>query len=240
MQRADLIAASLQLSCPQFPCHWPSERDWSPLDGFLQPEWWNWTGVGFAEGLGTTVPREKITIFTDLAVVDMMMTRCRQRRLNVEDHRTVVYSRNAAQHSLLSLQVDAGQDDDLSGLRLCKTASLLYANSVLFPLPLDRPWRSILLQQLCDGLATFSPLSQHDDEHDRQELYAWAACVGALISVNTRHEKTVLLFLRRMLYRLDVKSLRGLQRLLTKFLWSPQACDAGLGGIWNSIQDVII
>ena len=117
--------------------------------------------------------------------------------------------------------------------QLCHTATLIFTNCVLYPLPNRAPF-DILLERLRASLRMIE--RQRVDVDDA--FLVWAAMVGAMACQATDESRRqfFLARLRLRMTRLGLSSWMQLKGVLDGFLWLEQACDAGGLAIWGMLS----
>ncbi|KAI7352952.1 hypothetical protein KC320_g4250 [Hortaea werneckii] len=216
---AELMWASPRLIRPNFTCFWDMDpsilrhhRIQSSEPGMPAP------GRGFFTRIPGGLPSRALTAMIRLATIDRYMADCRSRRLEPDEMQSLIATRNAVQHALLSLP----------------TWDALSSNAVIMAFPPHLGWhvnfvhnlRSIIGPALAEGLG--------DSMHD---LLIWSLSVGALASFRTPERSFFEDCLKELLRLRRITSWPEVQIILEEFLRSDAACRHGAAVLWASIRE---
>ena len=197
-------------------------------------------GRGFFTRIPGGLPSRALTAMIRLATIDRYMADCRSRRLEPDEMQSLIATRNAVQHALLSLPTwDALRNEvktyaHKQAYECCFQTAALYSNAVIMAFPPHLGWhvnfvhnlRSIIGPALAEGLG--------DSMHD---LLIWSLSVGALASFRTPERSFFEDCLKELLRLRRITSWPEVQIILEEFLWSDAACRHGAAVLWASIRE---
>ena len=197
----------------------------------------NSPGLGFSN-FSCSLPAEAVTAFRSLAHVDTMMAYYDVVPTE-KDVNAVLYARNLAIHSVLSLpswhelSLTDRENTDFVTYESCRIASLIYSNAVLLGLPSHNGWHRTFVSKLQSILEAADLVRWIESS---SELLAWILFIGAIASYRTPHRCFFQSSLRNILLWTGMTSWRSVRQCLGQFLWSESACEHGAAVIWDAMD----
>ena len=234
--RIDLLESSCELSKPRFPCFWDVEVNVFLDSGIYGGICKRPPGRGFFNIPGD-LPPSAVTAFTDLALVDLMMT-----RHNYAPRESFVpmllAARNASIHRLLC--VPAWEDlkgfekerTDLIAYEVCRVTAILYSNAVLLGIPPHNGWHKMFIERLRILLEVSKCTTWAEDVSG---FWVWALFVGGITSYRSPHRSFFKNALHELLLSLGLPSWQSVRSRLQEFLWSDAACEHGAIVLWDTL-----
>ena len=196
----------------------------------------------------------------NLGRVDVVMEKCRDRRLSDKDMKKVVDVRNRAHHELLNLatwdELDeiARQGSESVSYECCRLTAILYSTAVIFPQPAHSGWHMrlvrdivvLLTSDIVDAWSESAPAlllwvlvvrCPNRSEHRHELIVNKTSQIGGIASFRTPERDFFKCSLRRTLssqnYLLPKPAVR---MALREFVFSPSACSRGLTELWDSLE----
>lgn len=192
-------------------------------------------GRGFASQQGVALTEEAVRVFTNLAVVDRILSHRGLHWVKGAEVTPLLSARNAAHYDVLcllswdSLDSASKEQSHLVAYELCRLACLLYSNAVLMSLPPDTGWYKRLIERLAHLLES----SERDHDNTHSKLLIWSlftACVAAYdLPERVVFEQCFL----EILSRSQITEWDRLHGILQEFLWSDAACEMRAKDLWN-------
>ncbi|KAI6889473.1 hypothetical protein KC360_g240 [Hortaea werneckii] len=238
---AELMWASPRLMRPNFTCFWDMDpsilrhhRVQSSEPGMPAP------GRGFFTRIPGGLPSQALNVMIRLATVDRYMADCRLRRLQPDEEESLIATRNAIQHALLSLPAwDSLTKEERAfgnkkAYECCVQTAALYSNAVIMAFPPNLGWHVNFVQNIRSIIGS-APVEEWDD--DMLDLLIWSLSVGALANSRTPERRFFEDRLSTVLKLRRITSWPEVQSILEEFLWSDVACRHGAAVLWASIRE---
>ena len=218
-----------------FPCLWKVDSALLSETRAFRLELSETPGAGFVEQ-SESLLEEGVTAFTRLASIDRLMATAQQQRLSDQDYVLLVTARDECHHNLLSLPTWENFDSSTTPMRqsswllyeICRTAAVIYSNSVIFPISPRFPWHVTLITRL---RYLFGFLG---DDQWLSGAAVWAMFVGSIAAYRTPCFAFFGDLLRSVIVRRGL-SYDDVRQVLKKFVWSDSACELGTAMVWDSV-----
>ncbi|KAH0842789.1 hypothetical protein FOPE_07943 [Fonsecaea pedrosoi] len=148
--------------------------------------------------------------------------------------------RNLIQHTLLSLPSHADLPSATRPRPIyepTRLAMLIYALTVIFPLPAQTAPIPILVRQLKSALRE-SDMRSISSSHQAERLLMWILVIGGAAARDVPEERVwFVAALRRLTSPLGIKKFEDLkQAVLKRILWLDRACDAAGKTLWAEVS----
>ncbi|KAI7172010.1 hypothetical protein KC316_g10930 [Hortaea werneckii] len=238
---AELMWASPRLIRPNFTCFWDMDpsilrhhRVQSSEPGMPAP------GRGFFTRISGGLPSHALTVMIRLATIDRYMAACRSHRLQPDGQESLIATRNAVQHALLSLPTweSLAKEEQAYGNKrayeCCFQTAALYSNAVIMGFPPHLGWHVNIVHNLRSIIGP-GPVKEWDG--NMHDLLIWSLSVGALASFRSPERSFFEDCLKSIMKLRRITSWPQVQSILEEFLWSDVACRHGAAVLWASIRE---
>ncbi|KAM3417027.1 hypothetical protein BST61_g8609 [Cercospora zeina] len=236
---ADLIDGSANAAKPNFPSIWSSRQYLEALDPALRRLSRDVEGQYFDQHIAHGPARERCAVFQRLSSVDKLLDDFARRSVSRDEAFFIAELSSAVQHELLSLpswrDLHGTQNDALPEV-VCESsrlASILYSNSIVFPVKASDPWLDQLLTQM---RAVFLDCDSVLEERDCAHILVWALFIAAMAAYSTSHRTFFSTLLSRLLRRFQLVSWDSVHAILQGFLWRDSACLPGARTLWDHLN----
>ncbi|KAF2215542.1 hypothetical protein CERZMDRAFT_94942 [Cercospora zeae-maydis SCOH1-5] len=238
---ADLIDGSSNAAKPNFPSIWSSSQFLEALDFALQQLSNDVEGNYFDQHVTHGLTQEHCAVYRHLSFVDKLLDDFAQPERSVSRSEAFFLAElsSAVQHELLSLPSWRDQHGtQANGLpevifESTRMASILYSNSVVFPVKASDPWLDRLLTQM---RALFWGCDLVLEERDASPIIVWTLFIAAMAAYPTPHREFFSTLLSRLLYRFELASWGSVYVILRGFLWRDSACLRGARTLWEYLE----
>lgn len=155
-----------------------------------------------------------------------------QRAMRAPHLSDIVPIRNAAQHSLLSFDIEHAEHGTGQNLLLCivRLATLIFSDMVVCPLPATqrvKPRNAHLLR------STLEEAHEHRAMEANAELYLWASMMGSIGALDSPDQSWYVCLQRRLVTACGVADWTAMESVCSKFLWWPRVCDKPGLQVWD-------
>jgi hypothetical protein len=192
-------------------------------------------GTGFKYLCSSLPGRAVYEILQNVGQLTVALDQHTRRGKGAPDMVDLVLARNVAQHQLLSLDPISmdGEMEDRTIAELCRIATLIYSDMVIFPLPATQRVKPALAVRMRTLLDDFKD-GRGQERHRR--VICWATTLGCVASTFTSMHQWFLEELRLHAFGIKIQDWPGLKGLCSKFLWWPPVCDLPGRVVWSEIQ----
>jgi hypothetical protein len=235
---ADLLDACSHYRRPAFDCWWQPQETILRSHNMLRSKGGNTPGKAFFARVPGGLPPKALAVFVRIATIDRHMATRRGKDLEKSEENEVVRTRNAVQHSLLSLPEFAALDADESKgthpmmYELCRLTAVIYSSAVIMGVPPHLGWHTVLVKRLRKMLEACKLEECKDEESD---LLVWSLCVGGLAAWRSPHRTFFETSLKEVVHRRKLSNWQKVERIVEDFLWSEAACKHGAAMLWLSL-----
>ncbi|EME45112.1 hypothetical protein DOTSEDRAFT_79220 [Dothistroma septosporum NZE10] len=234
---ADVLDSSANATRPRFGNIWDTDSYLRQLKPALRRVSGDIEGQGFFGKVPGGLPIEATTALQHLGFVDKLLDDYSTRAVSQTDDFYCAVLSNVAQHELLSLPpweklADRGTYVR-SSYELCRVASMIYSNSVIFPMSPGSGWLDKLLRQLRDLVEISTEATWDTDE---LPLLIWALVIGGVAAFWTGHRTFFLDTIRQALKQRGTFSLHDLLPGLRAFLWRDSTSMKGTLTVWEFMK----
>ena len=192
-------------------------------------------GAAFSR-LANVLPAKAITLFSDLACLDMVMSQCLRRCSTNPKEQRFLDVRNAIIHRLLSLpswdDLPAYEQDRTNRLlyKICCTTCLTYSNGAMLPMPPHNGWNARVTAQIRELLEKTDMSYWHSS---MQSLLLWTILISGMAAYETENR---LFFEHALESYLSHRPLTYGQAILEvkNFIWSDSVCEIGSRELWKA------
>ncbi|PPJ51926.1 hypothetical protein CBER1_09374 [Cercospora berteroae] len=192
-------------------------------------------GAGFSR-LASVLPAKAISLFSDLACPDMVMSQCLQRHSTSAKEQRFLDVRNAIIHRLLSLpswnDLPAYEQDRTNRLlyRICCTTCLVYSNGAMLPMPPHNGWNVRLTAQVRELLEKTDMSYWHSS---MQSLLLWTILISGMAAYETENRSFFEQALENYLSHRPLTYEQAFSEV-KNFVWSDSVCELGSRELWKA------
>jgi hypothetical protein len=153
----------------------------------------------------------------------------------------LMWARSNIQHRLLSMPAWKdleNTEQQLSSALVydgCRSAALLYSNTVLRPAPLTS-------RGITEPLKELRRLSQSLGSIPRKgevaEVHIWFLYIGGMIAYRTEYRDFFVSIMSSIVEYYQITTFDDIKALLSRFIWSDCACEKGGILLWESVTEM--
>ena len=235
---ADLYLATKRIKPPLLPAHWPDESLVSSGKHTPDPiasAMGDLVGTGFEFLAKASGGEDLYLVLEHMCEVTIALDHHTRRGAGSPEMVDLVIARNSAQHQLLSLPLlEIGEEFDGALMtHICRMATLIYSDMVLFPIPAIQKVKPALALRLKSLLLDWNiefPCRL------RLKLLTWATTLGCIASIFEPEHDWFLQQLNLHLTMSRIQDWPSLRDLCSTFLWWSPVCDPPGRSIWSEAQ----
>lgn len=233
------MSASRTISKPIFPCIWTlDECVLAALRQLQQPTLGEeLPGIGFRALATEGLPSFALECLVLLSSVDRLIAECHSPS-NL-DHSSLVNARNTVQHQILSLpgwdELDEPDEQTTAPViyECCRLTAILYSTAVVFGMPPQTNWHLKLVRRIRQLLELTNYKSWDEAS---TPLLVWSLFVAGIAAYRSSERKFFELALQHTLRKSGLSTWMGVEKVISRFLWSDLACAHGAAVLWDALQ----